>query len=158
MHQYTPKDISRFWNKVTVTADPDKCWEWTASLRKGYGQIRMRRSSRTVDYAHRVSYIIAYGEIADEVKVCHSCDNPKCCNPHHLFLGTHTDNSNDKVSKGRQATGENHGMHKLTNEQVLSARERFAAGEVTKTELARQMQVTCTTVIRLLRRESWKYI
>lgn len=90
-----PLDV-RFWAKV---AKGDGCWEWTASRNSlGYGNIRVERK-RFV--AHRVAWALTYGPIPDGLFVCHHCDNPPCCRPDHLFLGTHADNMADMVAKGR---------------------------------------------------------
>ena len=95
----TDKQASRFWSKVKRGA-PDECWEWQASRKpKGYGQLFINYHSA---HAHRMAYQLTYGAIPDGMFVCHACDNPPCCNPAHLWLGTHRDNSADMVRKGRQ--------------------------------------------------------
>lgn len=107
-----PKPLAdRFWPKVKVGA-PDECWEWQAVLRhhrrplpagsvvKGqYGQFRVTSQYSTA--AHRMAWQLANGPIPDGKLVCHTCDNRKCCNPAHLFLGTLSDNMRDCSAKGR---------------------------------------------------------
>lgn len=88
----------RFETKFKVNEE-NSCWEWIASLTKyGYGSFGIGKNR--VLLAHRVSYKIYKGDPSD-LLVCHACDNPKCVNPEHLFLGTHKDNTTDSVNKGR---------------------------------------------------------
>lgn len=90
---------SDFWKNVDMRGE-DECWEWKGSKTgpKGYGEISMgRKLWRT----HRLSYFLTHGEIPEGKMICHSCDNPPCCNPKHLFAGTALDNALDMHSKGR---------------------------------------------------------
>lgn len=96
------------------------CWLWTAGLDKyGYGKFKI--NYRTIA-AHRMSYILRYGEIPADVSVLHSCDLRCCVNPEHLWLGTPDDNSKDMVRKDRQAKHEKNGRAKLTEENVNNIR------------------------------------
>ena len=90
-----------FWKKVAVGA-PDECWEWTGSRdRKSYGRWHWNGTRHGL--AHRAAYMMANAiEIPSGVMVLHSCDNPPCCNPRHLWLGSARDNTDDMVAKGRQ--------------------------------------------------------
>jgi hypothetical protein len=79
----------------------DGCWEWQGSLnRLGYGRFT-NFDGRRDWLAHRLSYRLFIGEFDEELRVCHSCDNPRCVNPNHLFLGTAKDNTQDSIRKGR---------------------------------------------------------
>ena len=89
-----------FWSKVK---DTGYCWEWqNATNSKGYGGFGINRK-KTI--CSRIAYEIIHGKIPDDLHVLHTCDNPKCVNPHHLFLGTHQDNMLDKVNKMRSMPG-----------------------------------------------------
>jgi HNH endonuclease len=108
IHKPIPIEV-RFWRKV-ARLDENSCWLWLAGTNnRGYGQLGGERVGSHV-LAHRISYQLRYGPIPDGLQVMHKCDTPRCCNPKHLALGTNADNSADKVSKGRQARGESHGL------------------------------------------------
>lgn len=86
--------------------DMSDCWDWSGSLDpQGYGYISVRNQTRK---AHRIAYAAYFSDIPDGYCVCHRCDNPKCTNPEHLFLGTELDNARDRKKKGRQQCGDNH--------------------------------------------------
>jgi len=96
---FTESDIIRFYNKIQI--DPiTRCWNWTASLTNdGYGQFGINGTSGR--RAHRISYQYFYDVDPGRFDVCHECDNPKCVNPNHLWLGTMQDNVTDMINKGR---------------------------------------------------------
>jgi hypothetical protein len=100
---YQEKDYVRFWSKAELTANPEKCWNWKgwiASRSKPYGIFSIKLHSYV---ASRIAYFIYYKQDPLKFNVLHTCDNPRCINPNHLFLGTNDDNIRDKVKKGRQA-------------------------------------------------------
>lgn len=105
-------NAARFWSKIHRSTNIE-CWEWTAyRTPDGYGRIKV--SGRML-LAHRVAWMFEFGPIPEGLCVCHRCDNPKCCNPHRLFLGTQLDNMRDATRKGRtlpnRRRGENHPWH-----------------------------------------------
>lgn len=104
----------RFWRKVDKRG-PDECWPWLASVRRkdeGYGAFWLEGRHQP---ANRVALMISGRQVAGEMVVCHRCDNPRCCNPAHLFVGSPKENNDDKVRKNRHSHGERHGMARLTD-------------------------------------------
>ena len=102
--------------------------------------------------AHRLAYEFTYGPIPSKMHVCHRCDNPPCCNPEHLFLGTAKDNARDMVDKGRFVNN----SLKLTPEQVAAIRAEYAAGGVTQEALAKRYGVTRGNIGMIIRGVNWK--
>jgi len=148
----------RFWEKVGV-GGPDECWEWAAHRqRAGYGQFTVAKGE--FHTASRVSLALSIGSIPAGMSVCHSCDNPPCCNPAHLFLGTQADNANDCIRKGRanRARGEGTFSARLTEEIVRGIRSRIPMryGEVAK--LAREYSVSEHAIAAVVRGKTWKHV
>ncbi len=96
----------RFWSKVDKTDSIEDCWNWKAGFRnkEGYGAFVYNKK---LELSHRVSWMMANGNIDNKLLVCHKCDNPKCVNPNHLFLGTYSENMKDCVSKNRLNSNRN---------------------------------------------------
>jgi HNH endonuclease len=168
VYEYTPKDAIRFWSKVAITNNPDNCWEWQAARTdKDYGHFMVGGRKGGTEKTHRVAWCLTYGQIPDGLWVLHKCDNPPCCNPKHLFLGTSDDNIRDMVSKRRNSTGEQHGLNhigelnvnsKLTADKVRYIRCRYASGDVNFTELGREMCVNRSTIAGIVKQRLWKHI
>jgi len=140
--------------KPRVKENPETgCQEWQMFLTpRGYGQLTYRNRRWL---AHRLSYHMAVGEIRGALLVCHKCDNPKCVNPNHLFLGTDADNVSDKVFKGRQLSGESHGASKLTQDQVDEIRRRVRAGE-RQIRLSEEFGVNRSCISKIINNLHWR--
>ena len=159
-----------FWSKVDSSQGESECWLWMGSMGSGgYGQVRVsKRLLRT----HRVAWELTNGSIPDGKVVCHRCDNPRCCNPHHLFLGSQQENVADMISKGRNAStieiiknstharakGEQNSQAKLTEDEVIRIRRRWTQGGITKKELASQFGVSDVLIFKIVRRQIWKHL
>lgn len=141
--------------KDRIKVLPDGCHEWTGYKDKdGYGTLRVNGK----DYkAHRYACIQKYGEIPSGQLICHRCDNPSCCNPEHMFLGTIQDNNSDRDKKGRQAKGAKNGSAKLTEHNVRQIR-RLSAEGYSQTRLAEIFGVKQTTISVIVLRKQWKHI
>lgn len=118
--------MKRFWDKVNRTSDPSDCWEWNAyTSKKGYGHFRV---GKDVMRSHRKAYELCFGSIPPNMVICHHCDNTKCCNPSHLFLGTQRDNMGDAKKKRRYAFGERSGKAKLSYSEVSQIKDLLKIG------------------------------
>src|SRR5262245_25727439 len=118
--------MERFWNKVDKKSD-NECWEWkSARTKRGYGKWTFENKTMN---AHRFAYQLIHSPQPSNLYVCHKCDNPPCCNPSHLFLGTPLENIRDMISKDRRVIGKHVGKKgpanpsaKLTWQQVREIR------------------------------------
>lgn len=151
--------VDRLCEKVDQRG-PDECWEWTARrTRDGYGQFRMGGKGSPNVHAHRALWVLMEGSIPDGLVVCHTCDNPPCCNPRHLFLGTPADNTADMVAKGRGARllGEDSPHTSLKDRDVHRIRERAAEGE-TQEAIAADYGLSRAAIGLILCRKNWSHL
>lgn len=164
----TPPEV-RFATKYVVDL-ASGCWLWIAALNnKGYGVMGAGPRGAGITYAHRFSWLLRHGPVADDLEVCHKCDNPRCVNPDHLFLGTHSDNMKDAANKQRMARGkrsgahtkperrrlgEDHGHHKLTEQAVQEIR---GSGQSNRA-LATKFGVNERTISGVRNHESWRHL
>jgi hypothetical protein len=107
--------------------------------------------------ASRVAYELMVGPIPDGLHVLHRCDNPRCINPVHLFLGTQADNMADKVAKGRQRKGTDCYQARLNPDKVREIRRRAAAGE-SHHALSAEFQTVVTNISLIVHRKRWKHV
>lgn len=158
------KALTRFESRIRRSQG---CWTWTGrTLSSGYGLFDTREIRRGPVLAHRIAYGLANGNVMppDDKNVCHSCDNPPCCNPAHLFLGSDADNMRDASRKGRLVRAERsirrgavHHAAKLTEPEVLQIRE-LGAMRVLQRQIAERFGVTKTLVGLILNRKVWTHI
>lgn len=152
-------NYDNFWKHVNKK---DGCWEWIGSKdKRGYGSFGLNGKTTS---AHRVSWLIHFGEIPNRMFVCHHCDNPSCVNPSHLFLGTQKDNIQDMIKKKRyhkqtcwkNAIGEKHPSSKLTNEQVRIIRNLYTQGNLSTYSLGTLYKVDAMTIWYIIRNKTYK--
>jgi hypothetical protein len=160
--EYLHEAVTRFWSKVQRGA-PDECWPWTGTFLKGsrpnlrYGNLGLDGGvgSRKYQYrAHRFAWMLANGAIPDGMNVLHRCDNPKCCNPSHLFIGTQRDNIDDQLAKGRWLRGERAGRAKLTEADVMYIRQSTESDS----DLGRRYGVYPTTINAARIGKKWAHL
>lgn len=122
---------------------------------EGYGWFRPSAAEKVIK-AHRAAWILEHGEIPEGMHVCHNCDNRKCVNHKHLFLGTNADNVRDKTQKGRASAliGVKHWKARLTDADIVAIRQDGR----TQTEIARVYGVRQATISQIIRRIGWKHV
>jgi hypothetical protein len=157
---FSEADKERFWSKVDKKDDINACWEWTAGLRKkGYGGFQALGTSWAT---HRVAIIIHLNkEITAGMSILHSCDNRKCCNPHHLREGTNAENVRDRVKRCRSniPIGEKNPRCKLTEEQVRTIRKRYEEEDtITLAQLGRDYNVAPQHINCIIKGKTWKHL
>lgn len=149
MPKNKPEDL---WQRVSNYGDPNKCWEWQGSTRRGYGQMRVGHKYWST---HKLAYVLVKGDPGD-LFVCHTCDNKKCCNPDHLWLGTNDDNMADMVAKGRSPRrfGESNPQSKLTEGDIRQILNLRVAGR-TQRSIADQFMISNQHVSRIVNGKQW---
>lgn len=150
--------VTRFLHFVHRQEDND-CWEWEgASLPRRYGLFTFDGERTRV--AHKLMLKLWFNGLPHGLLALHACDNPKCVNPNHLWLGTSQENSDDCVQKNRQyrPKGEQHNMAKLTEADVRSIRQRYALGHLPYKSVAAEYGVTAQAIFQVVRRIHWKHI
>lgn len=148
------EDLARFWSKAAVKSY-DECWLWQAPSPGRYGMFSINGNNYLPS---RVSWALHFGPIPLHKCVCHRCDVPKCVNPRHLFLGTHTDNMADKMAKGRHHStplrGERQNGARLKNADIAAIR----ADPRRQREIAADYGVNQSTISDIKRGETWAHL
>lgn len=165
----TDKQKARFWSRVVKSEDPHGCWDWTGYRRGNYGRLELNGHKHG---AHKISYVIHFGPVPPKKCVLHKCDNPPCCNPKHLRLGTQLQNVEDMFKKGRDhhasgpfskerllaaARGERNAGAKLKEGQVLELRKLHRSG-FRPTDLAPQFGISNVQFWNIVSRRCWRHI
>lgn len=156
---FSEADRKIFWKKVKI-GKPNECWEWQGARNKnGYGEFYPEFRNRVGScLAHRCALVISGTPLNGKYFALHSCDNPPCCNPAHLRLGTPLTNRQDAVLRDRIrntfAYGERHGRHKLTTSQVMEIR----VSKLKNSELSKIYKVTQATISRIISGARWAHI
>lgn len=155
----TPSEL--FWQKANRNG-PNGCWLWTGSIkpRNGYGHFRVGRKDWN---AHRFAYLDTHGSLPAELEVMHTCDVPSCINPAHLRLGTHRDNMQDSLKKGRHTCGERNGHARLTDEIVRAIRKEYRPGNRRTqrgnlNELANRYGVSAGSLYAAATKRTWRHL
>ncbi len=160
----TDKDIDRFWGKVSKVKTEKGCLEWYRPASDGYGTFKL--DSVTIR-PHRLAYELTYGEIPKDLFVCHTCDNPLCCNPEHLWLGNNQDNQLDMSKKGRYnhdanykrgSKGTKNVKAKLTEKDVLEIRNLYKDKSNTIKEISTKFGVCGNTIRDVATGRFWSHI
>lgn len=152
----TPKTLQQIIDglmKEAVKENQD-CLAIRGKFTKGLGYTKSWYN-RFQEYNHRLSFLYHNGDIPKGMQVLHTCDNPACINPAHLFLGTITDNMRDKVNKGRQLKGAAHGNSVLTEEKVKRIKQN---PQISGTALAKEFGVNANTIYAVRKGRSWEHI
>jgi hypothetical protein len=149
-------DLARILPKVEFQANG--CWIFTGCPTQRNAQVTLGKTRKVVVYRAAMEWVLGF-PVPDAVKVCHHCDNSRCLNPKHLFLGTQGDNVRDMHAKGRANTprGTSQSVSKLDDSKVREIRALFASG-IGRADIARNFGVSWTTVDFVLRGRTWKHV
>lgn len=162
---YPPLE-ERLWSRADRSGGPDACWPWLGyRMARGYG--RVGANGKRAQSTHRVVWEALNGPIPAGLCVLHSCDNPPCVNPAHLWLGSFADNNRDRAAKGRSnrdmsmrrpTRGEMVNTARLTAAHVRTIRLRYAAGGITQLGLAEAYGVHEPAIYKIISRRTWAHV
>ena len=162
----TKKDVDRFWSNVDIRGESE-CWLWQLSRdKKNYGQFQLRGKC---ERSYRISWFLVNGLIPElfeglPAMICHSCDNPPCCNPNHLFLGNHAINTKDSAVKDRRFSlrlgnrGKENCSAELVEVQVCEIKTLLREGVLTHREIAEIYGVSKSTITSIGSGKHWSHV
>jgi hypothetical protein len=147
-----------FWQKVDRRSD-DECWNWIGSTHYRWGYGSFRDGKRKFIAAHRYSWKLVHGDIPKGMCICHKCDNPKCVNPNHLFMGTVADNNLDKKLKGRQppVIGEKNPKARLKEDDIREIRNLHNIG-YSGASIGRMYGVVKEEIYGIIKGKRWSHV
>lgn len=141
-----------FWKRIKVLSN-NECWPWQGANRAGYGTLKYQGKWWR---SNRLAYFLTHNETPEYV--CHTCDNPQCCNPKHLFAGNPKTNTEDMISKKRHAHGARVPNAVLNDETVLKLRKEYKENYVTIKSLSRKYNLSPTVIAHALNGKTWKHL
>jgi hypothetical protein len=151
----TSKDVERFFSKVEKS---DGCWNWKGGIAcSGYGRFKLQHPVRHTVYAHRLSWVLHFGNLKEGLQVNHKCDNRRCVNPKHLYAGTQKENQQDMKRRGRHTFGEKSPNAKLTEKDVLEI-YAFYEREKSTLKVAAKFGITKNLAWRIVRGLQWEHL
>lgn len=155
--EFSFEECPRFWAKVSVS-DPESCWPFNGYKVNGYGRLSFNLGRGRLSIATHVAWFLWTGSPPPVgLYVCHTCDNPACVNPHHLFTGTPSENQRDCVAKRRHAFGEHNPKARLTFSDIPEIRRRLAAGDARR-QIAADFGVSKSTIRQIHTGRTWRLL
>jgi hypothetical protein len=152
LSEFSDKFIEKIESKIII-GNPDDCWIWDGkfSSTTGYGQLMHMYKGYS---SHRLAYLLYFKEIPEGLCVLHKCDNRKCVNPNHLFLGTKGENNTDRKNKKRSSIGENRPLSKLTEDDV----RYIKTSEDSSRKLARKFGINKNVILGIRKNITWSHV
>jgi predicted XRE-type DNA-binding protein len=156
--KYNKNEIKKLlYDNIFITNN--NCWEWQGTIRNQYGEVYYRGK---IFKSHRLSYMLENNNfhISSKTKICHTCDNPKCINPYHLFAATQKENIYDMERKNRSVhpKGSENGNSKITEKKVEEIRNLYALKNCSQRELAEKYRVSNSLIGKIVTGEIWKHV